>query len=70
MTTLREQAREAYAQALEAQGPAYRNVANNVRAGFDNIWIAPAIAALEGVLRLAPYEADDEESGAKAQDDR
>lgn len=63
MTTFREQAREAYAQAIEAQGPGWANSANSIRAGYSNVWIAAGIAAVEGVLRLVPDEADDDEGG-------
>lgn len=58
--TIRQEAREAYAQSIADQGPAWANTANSIRAGFENVWIARAIVALEGVLRLVPDEADDE----------
>lgn len=64
VTTLREQARELYAKSLEANGPAWKNAANNIRAGHGNLWVQAGIAALERVLRLVPDEADDEGSGA------
>lgn len=60
----RTRARELYAQAVAAQGSAWVNTANSIRAGFTNVWIAPGIAALEAVLRLVPDEADDEGGGA------
>jgi len=61
--TIREQARELYAQAVAAQGTAWVNTANSIRSGFTNVWIAPGIAAIEAVLRLVPDEADDTEGG-------
>lgn len=63
MTTLHQQARERFAQAVAAQGPSWANTANSIRAGFTNVWIAPGIAAIEAVLRLVPDEADPDESG-------
>lgn len=63
MTSLHEQAREAFAKGVEAQGTAWTNTANSIRAGYSNVWIAAGIAALEAVLRLVPDEADDPEGG-------
>jgi hypothetical protein len=60
MTTLREQARELYAKALEANGAGWKNAANSIRAGHGNLWVQAGIAALERVLRTVPDEADDE----------
>jgi hypothetical protein len=56
-------ARELYAQAVASQGPAWANAANSVRAGHTNCWIAAGIAGIDAVLRLVPYEADDDEDG-------
>lgn len=61
--TVRDRAREHYARAVAAEGPTWQNAANSIRAGFENVWIAPAIAAIEAVLRLVPDEADHEGSG-------
>lgn len=58
--TLRDRAREAYAAAIEAQGPAYRNTADSIRAGYEGFWVTPAINALEAMIRNGPDEADDE----------
>ncbi len=63
MTTPRQQARELFAQAVEANGPAWKNTANSIRAGYENMWVQAGIAAIEGVLRLVPDEADDDEGG-------
>lgn len=63
VTTLREQARELLAQSVAAEGPGWKNTANSIRAGYTNVWIAPAIAAIEAVLRLVPDEADPDEGG-------
>lgn len=62
--TIRDQARERFARAVAAQGPSWANTANSIRAGYVNVWIAPAIAAIEAVLRLVPDEADHEGGGA------
>lgn len=62
--TIREEARERFAQAVAAQGQAWANTANNIRAGYSNVWITSGIAALEAVLRLVPDEADEESGGA------
>lgn len=65
VTTLREQAREEFAQSIEAQGPSWANTADSIRAGYANVWITAGIAALERVLRLVPDEADPDE-GSRA----
>jgi hypothetical protein len=57
---LRARAREAYASAIARRGKAWRNLADNIRAGFENVWITPALDALEGTLRLVPDAAEDE----------
>lgn len=58
---LRDRARPAYASALEQQGSAWSNAAGSVRAGFENVWITPALDAIAEVLRFVP---DDEDGGA------
>jgi hypothetical protein len=40
-------------------GPAWRNTANSLRAGFENLWIKPALDALE---RVVPIPEDDPDS--------
>jgi hypothetical protein len=65
VTTLQQEARQLYAQAVADQGPAWANTANSIRSGYTNNWIASGIAAIAAVLRLVPDEADDEGSGAK-----
>lgn len=45
-------AREFLAQAIEAQGPSWQNCANLVRAGHSNVWINPALVA----INRAQYE--------------
>jgi len=53
-------ARRQYADAVEARGPAYRNAADSIRAGFSNMWIEAGIAALATVLSTVPDEDEDE----------
>jgi len=51
-----ERAREALAKAVEDQGPAWRNSANSIRSGFVNVWIGPALVAIERALRDGPAD--------------
>jgi hypothetical protein len=51
-------ARQLYAAQVRAQGPAWRNAADNIVAGYTNAWIAAGIAAIEAVLRLVPEGED------------
>ena len=51
-------ARQLYADQVAAQGPAWRNSAEAIRAGYSNAWIAAGIAALEAVLKLIPADED------------
>lgn len=50
--TPRSRAREAYADKIEAQGPAYHNAAHSIRAGWENIWIKAGIDALADAMRM------------------
>jgi hypothetical protein len=59
-TATRNHARGLYADALAAQGPALANTANSVRSGFENFWVAPALDAIEGLLRRCPDEGEDD----------
>lgn len=56
----REVARETYADCLLAQGPAWRNTADLIRTGWENIWITPALDAMVQLM-LRPVDGDDEE---------
>lgn len=44
------EARDRYADAIEAQGPAWRNCAASIRAGFSNMWIEAALRAIDAAL--------------------
>jgi len=50
----RHRARQLYADKVEETGPAYRNLANSIRAGFSNVWIEAAIAAVDAAFRADP----------------
>lgn len=47
----RDRAREAFAAQVERIGPGYRNVADSIRSGWENIWIKAGIDALAGMIR-------------------
>ncbi len=47
---LGDSARDALADAVAAQGPAWRNAAENIRAGFENVWITPALAVITRLI--------------------
>lgn len=53
-------AREALADAIADQGSAWANTAESVRAGFTNVWIKPALDAIEGLV-LRSGDADEDE---------
>jgi hypothetical protein len=58
MTAQQERiARAMLADAIEAQGPSWHNAAASVRAGFSNVWIAPALEAIARAL-TEPMEDD------------
>jgi hypothetical protein len=61
----RDQARIAYARSLLKREPSARNLANNIVDGrFENMWIAPALDALEAAMRACRNaEAESEEGG-------
>jgi hypothetical protein len=51
-TAIRREARNRYADAVQAKGPAWRNAADSVRAGtYANPWILLGIDAVEATLR-------------------
>jgi hypothetical protein len=54
-----ERARDLLADQVEANGPAYRNAADSIRAGWSNIWVQAGLAAIEGVLGRLPDEDGD-----------
>lgn len=56
----RTKARELIATQIELGGPAWRNTANLVRSGFENLWLAPALDALEAFIVLTGHVDDDE----------
>jgi hypothetical protein len=60
MTSARQRARNLYADALAAQGPAWGNAAASVRAGYDNSWILAGLTAVEALLRLVADDDDEE----------
>lgn len=53
-------ARDLYADQVAAQGPAWANLAGNIRAGFENIWITPALKAIDHALQYGPQHDDDD----------
>lgn len=59
--TARDRARLAYANALRAQGPAWANTAGLILTGFENLWITPALDAMEALVLLLPDDSDDDE---------
>lgn len=51
-----DDARQLYADKIEALGPAYRNAAESIRAGWGNVWIEAGIKAVADLLRLVPSD--------------
>lgn len=57
-SALSRRARALYADAIDAQGPRWRNTADSIRCGgYGNIWSEAALSAIERALRINP---DDE----------
>lgn len=54
-----DRARELFATQIESNGPAHKNTADAIRAGFSNIWILAGIGAIARVLRQIPEEGDE-----------
>ena len=44
------EARELLAKQIDAKGPCWANLANSVRAGFTNLWLDLALAAIDQAL--------------------
>lgn len=59
----RERAREIYARQFDALGDGWKNTAGLIRTGFENLWIKPALDAMEALVLLCPDEGEDEETG-------
>jgi hypothetical protein len=58
----RDRAREVLADSFLALGPAYLNLANLIRTGFENFWITPCLDAMTPlVLLVAGGESDDDD---------
>lgn len=53
------EARNLYADQIAALGPGYGNLAGNIRAGFENLWITPGLKAIDQALRVGPQGEDD-----------
>lgn len=53
-----DKAREMLASAIEAQGPAWKNTADNVRSGFESVWITPALSVIARLIEQLPDDAE------------
>lgn len=63
----RDRARGLYAAAIARGGRDHANIAESVRQGFENFWIAPALDAIERLVLLSvDDEIDDAEAAAAA----
>jgi hypothetical protein len=52
----RERARDAFADSVAARGPGWRNAAESIRAGWENVWVQAGIDALAAAFRLIPED--------------
>lgn len=41
------------------QGPSWGNLASSVKGGFENVWIVPALKAIDRALQFGPQDAED-----------
>ena len=70
MSHLRDQARQAYADALVKSDHRLTNVAHTIRhGGFSNLWIDPALDAIERLMRAVGSEAADDPDEAPEGDE-
>ena len=53
-----QDARDLYADALAQEGRAYEKIAQQVRDGFSNIWVEPALRAIDRALDEGRQEPD------------
>lgn len=54
-----QEARDRLADQIAAQGPSLANLANNVRTGFENFWLTPALRAIDHALDPDRPDAED-----------
>jgi hypothetical protein len=57
----RDVARELLAAQFDLLGPAWKNTAQLVRTGFENVWLRPALDAIEAIVRITGYGCDDDD---------
>ena len=53
-----QQARDIYARQIAAQGPAWGPLAATIRTGFTNLWVEPALKAIDEALRIGAQDPD------------
>lgn len=58
----RYRARNLYADQLAMLGPAWSNLAQLVRSGWENMWVRSAIDAMEALVLLAGDAVEDDDS--------
>jgi len=54
-----QQARRRLAAAVAAQGPEWQKLADTIATGFTNMWVTPALVAIDEALRTGPDDDDD-----------
>lgn len=59
MSSPSQAARELLADQIAAGGRAWTNAAETVRAGYENIWITPALAAIDRALDMTRDQASE-----------
>ena len=58
----RRRARELYARQFDTLGPAWANTAALIRSGWENLWITPAIDAMEALVLLCQDGGEEDNS--------
>ncbi len=56
------QARELYARQVQSGGPKWKNTADNIRAGWSNMWVMTGILAIAPLVALAEFNAGEMET--------
>lgn len=59
--TPEQRARELLAAEVGSNGPAWKNLAGSIRAGFVNMWIAPAVVVIAALIVQNDALSGDEE---------
>jgi hypothetical protein len=52
-------ARDTYAREIERQGPQWKPLAQSIRSGFSNLWVEPALKAIDAARQIGAQHGHD-----------